>query len=265
LHLHVAPATPLGRRTPRYLAEISRGYPRMRVQASRAAAEQVGSVARFGWHAPPGVKCHTCVLTVYAHKVAPVASTAAARVVSQSFDCRERRPGTVHRSAKFCKLLQTIANYCTCMWRIWGTSGSRRTDQSESSRKHFSMAFLTLNGMVFPWCFSGTGGCSDLGHQGCSLTILCKRTIWGTSGSRRTDQLELPRKHLSVAIPTLDGVAFPWCFSGTGGHSDLGHQVCSLTTLCKRTIWSTLGGQQPPPTRLGRISAEKPFRGGFST
>ena len=49
--------------------------------------EQVGSVARFGWHAPPGVKCHTCILTVYAHKVAFVASTAGARVVPQSFDC----------------------------------------------------------------------------------------------------------------------------------------------------------------------------------
>jgi len=123
LHLHVAPATPLGRGTPRYYAEISRGYARMRLYASRAAVEQVGSVARFGWHAPPGVKCHTCILTVYAHKVASVASTAVARVISQCFVCRERCPGTVHRPAKFCTVLQTIANYCTCMWlqrRHWG-------------------------------------------------------------------------------------------------------------------------------------------------
>jgi len=98
-------------------------YARMRLHASRAAAEQAGSVACFGWRAPSGVRCHTCIVTVCARKVASVASTAAARVVSQSFDCRERCPGTVHRPAKYCKLLQTIANYCTCMWlqrRHWG-------------------------------------------------------------------------------------------------------------------------------------------------
>ena len=116
LHLYVAPATPLGRGTPRYRAGISRGYARMRLQASRTAAKHAGSVARKGWHGPPGVKCHTCILTVYARRVASVASTAAARVVSQSFDCRELCPGTVHRFAKYCKPLQTIANYCTCMW-----------------------------------------------------------------------------------------------------------------------------------------------------
>jgi len=123
MHLYVAPATPLGRGTPRYHAGISRGYARMRLHASRAAAEQVGSVARFGWHAPPGVKCHTCIVTVCARKGASVASIAAARVVSQSCDSRELCPGAVHRPAKNCQLLQTIANYCTCMWlqrRHWG-------------------------------------------------------------------------------------------------------------------------------------------------
>ena len=122
-HLYVAPATPLGRGTPRYHAGLSRGYARMRLHASRAAAEQVGSVARLGWLASSGVRCHSCIVTVCARKGASVASTEAPRVVSQSCDCRERCHGTVHRPAKYCKLLQTIANYCTCMWlqrRHWG-------------------------------------------------------------------------------------------------------------------------------------------------
>jgi len=67
--------------------------------------------------------CHMCILTVCARKVASVASIAAARVVSQSCDCRKQCPGKVHRPDKYFKLLQTIANYCTCKWpqrRHWG-------------------------------------------------------------------------------------------------------------------------------------------------
>ena len=72
-------------------------------------------VTRRGWHAPLAAKCHTYILTVNGHKASSVACNAAARGPSLGTDHWGRWPGAVHRRPKYCKLLRTIANYCTCL------------------------------------------------------------------------------------------------------------------------------------------------------
>jgi len=70
-------------------------------------------VAPPGWHAPPRAKCHTYILTSNAREVASAVSSATAMVASHGIDRREGCLGTVHSHPKYCKLLQTIANYST--------------------------------------------------------------------------------------------------------------------------------------------------------